>query len=191
MGGTRGLLVGVLPALLGVGVGHEPRVAVDADGLVRGGRRRPRAPAALLGPAPRHLRLLIDEVVGAPEEARPVLGAARVARNVEVNEVLVQMRPTQVATLVASGRVREEEREVLAVRRLVERPRHAAAALGVAGGALHARLVEEADDRVREAAVVERRGERPDEKLIFGLTTAFQSFRGSLQAWRWWGVWWG
>ena len=44
---------------------------------------------------------------------------------------------------------------------VVERPRHAAAALGVAGGALHARLVEEADDRVREAAVVERRGERP------------------------------
>jgi hypothetical protein len=31
----------------------------------------------------------------------------------------------------------------------------------VAGGALHARLVEEADGRVREAAVVERRGERP------------------------------
>ena len=75
MGGARGLLVGVLPALLGVGVGHEPRVAVDADGLVRGGRRRPRAPAALLGPAPRHLGLLVDEVVRAPEEARPVLGA--------------------------------------------------------------------------------------------------------------------
>ena len=63
MGGARGLVVGVLPAFLGVGVGHEPRVAVDADGLVRGGRRRPRAPAALLGPAPRHLRLLVDEAV--------------------------------------------------------------------------------------------------------------------------------
>ena len=94
MGVARGLLlVGVLPALLGVGVGHEPRVAVDADGLVRGRGRRPRAPAALLGPAPRHLRLLVDEVVGAPEEARPVLGAARVARDVELDEVLVQVRP--------------------------------------------------------------------------------------------------
>ena len=91
-GGARGLLVGVLPALLGVGVGHEPRVAVDADGLVRGRGRRPRAPAALLGPAPRHLRLLVDEVVGAPEEARPVLGAARVARDVELDEVLRAMR---------------------------------------------------------------------------------------------------
>ncbi len=59
MGGTRGLLVGALPALLGVGEGHEPRVAVDAGGLVRGRGRRPRAPAALLGPAPRHLRLLV------------------------------------------------------------------------------------------------------------------------------------
>ena len=107
MGGTRGLLVGVLPALLGVGVGHEPRVAVDAGGLVRGRGRRPRAPAALLGPAPRHLRLLVDEVVGAPEEARPVLGAARVARDVELDEVLVQMRPAEVATLVHA----EEERE--------------------------------------------------------------------------------
>ena len=106
-GGTRGLLVGVLPALLGVGVGHEPRVAVDADGLVRGRGRRPRAPAALLGPAPRHLGLLVDEVVRAPEEARSVLGAARVARDVELDEVLVQVRPAQVAALVHA----EEERE--------------------------------------------------------------------------------
>ena len=104
MGGTRGLHVGVLPALLGVGVGHEPRVAVDADGLVRGRGRRPRAPAALLGPAPRHLGLLVDEVVRAPEEARPVLGAARVARNVELDET--QFSAATGARIKAMMRVR-------------------------------------------------------------------------------------
>ena len=117
MGYTRGLLVGVLPALLGVGVGHEPRVAVDADGLVRGRGRRPRAPAALLGPAPRHLGLLVDEVVGAPEEARPVLGAARIARNVELDEVLVQMRPAEVAALVHAEEERERREHADLVRR--------------------------------------------------------------------------
>ena len=110
--GARDLLVGVLPALLGVGVGHEPRVAVDADGLVRGRGRRPRAPAALLGPAPRHLRLLVDEVVRAPEEARPVLGAARVARDVELDEVLVQVRPASTGPRI---------KEMMRVRAIIQR----------------------------------------------------------------------